>query len=54
MVGVDVPMLSIDGPQDKDDLRRAPHVLATAPTSPRDAGISLSPTAAAEEPVATF
>ena len=59
LVGVDVPAVSIDGLQIKDDMRSAPHMLAVAPTSRSEAGtasgISLSPTAAAEEPpVATF
>jgi hypothetical protein len=58
LVGVDVPMVSIDGPTGANSLAGAPKMLATAPAA-RDArgaswGVTLSPTATTEDPVATF
>ena len=58
LVGVDVPMVSIDGPTGANSLTGAPKMLATAPAA-RDArspswGVTLSPTATTEDPVATI
>jgi hypothetical protein len=58
LVGVDVPMVSIDGPTGANSLAGSPKMLATAPVL-RDerrtsSGVTLSPTATTEDPVATF